>query len=151
MAPQYYTPTIEEFHVGFEYEIFVPFRDWCEGDTGLHDNCKWVNATYNLGVADIIEKQLIRDIIRVKLLDRSDIEESGWGFVGEAVMGTMFSISVKTGLFSLLSMGTDKGLFKISINKQIPEGDNEIMPCRFNGLPRNKSELKRVMNQLGII
>ena len=73
---KYYQPTIEEFHIGFEYESF-----------GLHVmNQTWAkmvidNGTYqgsDDGDSDWYEIGRNLDKVRVKYLDREDIEDEGW-------------------------------------------------------------------------
>jgi len=63
MEAQYYTPTIDEFHVGFEYEELR--KDW-------------VKLTYGGFLPKTIGEYLKEGAIRVKHLDRQDIEECGW-------------------------------------------------------------------------
>ena len=65
---KYYTPSIEEFHVGFEYEI------------------SYDGETYQSKVVDDSDelhriKTAIESLwVRVKHLDREDIESLGWAF-----------------------------------------------------------------------
>ncbi len=64
MESQYYFPTIDEFHSGFEYQI---------------KNADWDNKIVVLDtMLDAIEYHLKSGVIRVKSLDRQDIEECGW-------------------------------------------------------------------------
>ena len=69
---KYYTPTIEEFHSGFEYEFlmqYLNFYMWqkrvVEPDHRSFEN--YFNYIEN-------------NSIRVKYLDREDIESLGWAF-----------------------------------------------------------------------
>lgn len=69
----YYTPTIEEFHVGFEYEVMIPEKSiWSKEVFFLNDShinlVKWVT----------IQDEFTIHKIRVKTLDQSDIESLGW-------------------------------------------------------------------------
>lgn len=61
---KYYTPSIEEFHIGFEYE-------W------LNENNDWIkeNSPTEITVKDFNEQTFG---LRVKLLDKEDIESLGW-------------------------------------------------------------------------
>ena len=62
MEAKYYTPTIEEFHVGFEFER----------KSTLRKNC-WVKKFFADG--ESAEQYCYDDEGRVKLLDREDIEK----------------------------------------------------------------------------
>ena len=68
----YYTPTIEEFHVGFEYE-----RLWLHIEPPM-----WGKETFYLNDSHIKLMQYslsdIEPLARVKTLDQSDIESLGW-------------------------------------------------------------------------
>jgi hypothetical protein len=72
MENKYYTPAIEEFHVGFEYEILhnnewkktSVFNNSCGGDI--------IFEIKNMGHWDVVSKP------RVKYLDKEDIESLGW-------------------------------------------------------------------------
>lgn len=73
---KYYTPAIEEFHVGFEYEINMHFR--------MAEESKWYSAIItkdNWGANMDIINVLAR--ARVKYLDREDIESLGWKYRSE--------------------------------------------------------------------
>ena len=67
---KYYTPKIEEFHVGFKVEVLSELTD------------TWINYTIDkddcLGTWDI---SLYKT--RVKWLDKEDIENEGWKFVSK--------------------------------------------------------------------
>lgn len=90
MSDKYYTPEIEEFHVGFEYEIKRPFMtNWNKRVffSRLHDPTHIPNAAceiyevekeikesagrYNRNTGKVV---YVNESIRVKHLDREDIE-----------------------------------------------------------------------------
>ena len=70
MKDKYYTPEIEEFHVGFEYEVNYGKDRWVK--EGLHYAPQVVTLPY---------KNL--ENIRVKHLDREDIESLGFGKIND--------------------------------------------------------------------
>jgi hypothetical protein len=69
----YYPPTIEEFYVGFEYEIKIK-DNWRKKSTTISD----FSPISDYDGMSILEEDLISNIIRVKTLDQSDIESLGW-------------------------------------------------------------------------
>jgi hypothetical protein len=64
MENNYYTPELEEFHIGFEYE-------W------LNENNDWIKESSPTEITeDGFDEQTYG--LRVKYLDREDIESLGW-------------------------------------------------------------------------
>ena len=93
---KYYTPTIEEFYVGFEYEF--SYLDWPNKEQQSKEDYKstdpilvtWHKDTFNpySGKADMIKRNpryidlwLSSGQIRVKYLDYSDIKDLGFAEV----------------------------------------------------------------------
>lgn len=125
MEAKYYTPTIEEFHVGFEYETNYLSKDW-EKRTVKIDDAAWFFDTYYKDATSLE--------FRVKLLDREDIESLGWNpdKISEFIKGKhSLNICLNT------------------IHIYVP-GDYDGEEPHFNGKIKNKSELKKLMVQLGI-
>jgi hypothetical protein len=131
METKYYTPNIEEFHVGFEYEIFedfdnLPEKEWVKLVwDNQHLNPE--NMTYPFPIAE--------DKIRVKYLDREDIESLGFNTEDNETCYNM-----------------EKGF---DIYGLYPLEDNLIEICKFTntlfkGMVKNKSELKRILKMLNI-
>lgn len=129
---KYYIPELHEFHIGFRYEELI--------------NNEWVKTEVRermpqIDISDIWSK--IRQvsmngfggsIIRVKHLDRSDIEELGWNFE-KTVMGYHY--------FS-----------NDSCRLTLSEDELNVM-ISMRGVPfyfeiKNYNELKILMNQLNI-
>lgn len=132
---RYYVPTIEEFHVGFEYE---------EDDNNTNNWEKQI-----IGIDNTWDLEFLKDIIsegncRVKHLDREDIE--GLGFEHDSTMksfSTFIYGSIITKNHWFLRFHKD-GLVDIcDVNKN---SDN----CFF-GTVKNKSELKRILTQIGVL
>ena len=148
MNNKYYTPTLEEFHVGFEYEYkelgiwnkeVIDILDIISGNSGM-------NEYVENGIDFVIEK-LKSNEIRVKHLDREDIEN--WFNV---------DITLDHQKENLIIFETDYGSVlneycKISYNKNIHiasiENCNEDI--LFQGKIKNKSELKRILTQIGVL
>lgn len=141
MENKYYTPTTEEFHIGFEYEMFedfdVPFAEkaWHKLIYGINGTHNPETLTYPLGGN--------MDNIRVKYLDREDIESLGW----EHDMTTK-----KDGEhYNIGHTMTVRYWFMIHKENHIHIWDaNSRLGGTFIGILKNKSELKRIMNQLNI-
>jgi len=129
MKNKYYTPTIEEFHVGFEYE---------EGDFIGQPNEFWEKQI--CGKDDTGDLEFYNDVIRehsirVKLLDREDIESLGWVFDNDDCHFDYLKYRL---LFN-------NGVVDIRV-----VGDSYREEYCFNGKIKNKSELQKLMMQLGI-
>jgi len=119
---KYYTPTIEEFHVGFEYE----FKEKSE----IFSFDKFPDSTsWNLSTV------LDNNFIRVKYLDREDIES--FGFIQDSY--DSFS----------------KGYVSLELDEdqlvRIDERKSEFNHRLFAGTIRNRSELKKILTQIGVI
>ena len=126
----YYTPVISEFHVEFEYEVLDP-------DT--KEYYKWV-------ISDKYELQEAFDeypLVRVKFLDREDVEGLGWKYVPDLSEGD--GNMRWYDLFKLNEFTITLGLIEGS--EIIRKGKNTI----FEGVIKNKSELKKLMKQLNIL
>lgn len=135
MKGKYYTPRIEEFHVGFQYESLDSGNNtW--NSVLLTDKIMLQNLVFPLqnkqqGFLSYINDELNKNNIRVKYLDKEDIES--FGFI-QTIKDQYYKDD-----FELL---IDDDLF-IQIIK-----DDSFM---FQGTIKNKSELKKLLIQLGII
>lgn len=151
MENKYYTPTIEEFHVGFEYEYFDSIYS------------RWrtyiLYEEYTLPTQDMLEdynpfwqtKNL--SSFRVKYLDREDIESLGLKFDDIRCDDNYnewecyFSISNEI-KFGISVKKSEEDIPYISIYPDHKTSEHLIF--RFTGYIKNKSELKKLMKQLGI-
>jgi hypothetical protein len=70
---RYYAPSIEEFHIGFEFERFIPKSNTTE------EKC-WekLAMSANYLTLDELDFEIIEKEIRVKYLDQQDIESLGF-------------------------------------------------------------------------
>jgi hypothetical protein len=138
MTDKYYTPEISEFHVGFEYEYAF--------NKNLH-GIGWKKAVIE---EDFATPPIVNDImnhdIRVKHLDREDIEGLGFevasGFYEDGDVQIHYWNNQSLTLLSVYHNG----------DIRISGGANNEEPrfLFFHGKIKNKSELKRLMVQLGI-
>jgi hypothetical protein len=121
MENKYYTPTIEEFHVGFEYE-----------DGSLYGKNEWtkliVSTQHSLEETEYI---LQTNRIRVKYLDSSDIESLGFTQIG-------YDSYEKSNWFIDLD------------EKQLIFIYSQTGKVYFQGNIKNISELRVILKQLNI-
>lgn len=132
MENKYYTPDIEEFHIGFEYELLV---------NSLYEPLKG-------GIGDTffsISKELKSKKIRVKYLNREDIESLGW----KKRMGTTAEIYY---LHWSETVGDHKGIWLERKGNlwTIVNAMTKLHFMQYWGEIKNKSELKKLMKQLKI-
>ena len=134
----YYTPTLEEFHIGFEYEIL---EDWDTYPERNYLERTWWPQVYggdgsNPERLGFVDKNTIADI-RVKYLDEQDIKDLGW--VQDENYPTQYYLKETDFVWTLVE-------FDDFIN--IETSSRHV---NFNVTIKNKSELKKLMSQLGII
>lgn len=131
MTDKYYTPTIEEFRVGFEYES----QDLC-----LNGTC-WVKEKYQgEELRTYLTDELERKEIRVKQLDKEDIESLGFTFIKENI----FKKETEIHKYELLFYNNQ--LTTINVNNV-----KKTMGGYFFGTIKNKSELQIILKQLTIL
>ena len=133
MGNKYYTPSIEEFHVGFEYEERVN-KDWIEKEFTF----EWCGGNE---ILDIYNEGYETTDIRVKYLDKEDIESLGFEETYDDTEGNIWFAQGNGNIDICLSQYT----------KHNTEICNRITDqVLFKGVIKNKSELKRLLKQLGI-
>ena len=121
---KYYTPKIEEFHVGFECE-------YQNIDNGLWGTFKHPDLN-SLPLEHEIE------FIRVKYLDREDIESLGFTVSNN----DPYWYDCKNERFWMYKESPKDRYWNIS---------DEQSDISFRGLIKNKSELKKLLIQLSIL
>ena len=144
MKNKYYIPSIEEFHVGFEYE-FRTLKGW---ETKV---MTWVDYPSYAGdyIGEAIKEP---DQIRVKYLDKQDIESLGFNNTKEHAVSYSSSYKIKDNkVFQIQSywdMQRDEreNLIRIYIGDLHKYPYTEI----FRGEIKNISELKVLLKQLNI-
>lgn len=145
---KYYTPTIEEFHVGFEYEL-KRLNSWDKDIISIDD----LASSY--GNPDGIAVKLKEGRVRVKYLDQEDIESLGFGNKKRAALDWyQLEKRIEDNYNSYgywrnfhLVHGDDKNTVNILAYEY---GFNDSPNTLFQGIIKNKSELKRLLKQLGI-
>lgn len=136
MENKYYTPSIDEFHVGFEYEI----GDWIDTANGV----EYAYKEYIIERPEQIKsisQLIIDDSVRVKCLDREDIES----------LGFEHDQSTKDGSYFYSGTLITENQWCINLKDFIVDiyDINGKSDFRFNGFVRNKSELKRILKMIG--
>lgn len=137
---KYYTPSIEEFHVGFEYEFKHPdYEAWN----------KYTTPEFQMEREDCIPFVGNLNNFRVKYLDGQDIADCGWKFgiinIGNNQLD-VYGIGKHVITTPLDAYDRNK-IIDISYVSPMKKGDISRV---FRGVIKNKSELKRLMKQLGI-
>ena len=153
---KYYIPTIDEFCVGFEYEYKFRNEEW---RNYVYDATQVLKSNYHFddhGCAlEAIEDDILNTYIRVKYLDKEDIESLGWSLDIKPMDNDTwlwlpddlyYGINKEHCNF-LLSYNIKDNHCIIRIdNYSTSKWDVQI----FNGSIKNKHELKILMKQLGI-
>lgn len=156
-AGKYYTPTIEEFHVGFEYEAY-------EAGSGNEYNKEEFGNDDLLDIKKVYSKGLELGWLRVKHLDREDIEEfhkkhfeeipfkydnnaepTPGRTPYECPTAYLMDDQLHSGELWILYHYSD-GMVWIDYVKDC-SSDGYL----FRGFVKNKSELKRILTQIGAI
>lgn len=144
MNEKYYTPDISEFHVGFEYQ-------WKNKDNFPSEEYRESTIACGTQIDDILEPKAQYDI-RVKHLDKEDIESLGWlGVIPSNVENKVDYLvtSWVTDMYNdgyILIKTYPYGNYKYCI----AFGNYEKNRVCFEGNIKNKSELKKLMQQVGI-
>lgn len=151
---KYYTPSIEEFHVGFRYEYnskdFMSLLDGTAGQwkkENFHCGCgldgeSEMNDIYNL---------IDRKSIRIKVLDRDDIEELGWKYEGKHWYyrgDEYYSLQdpYENEVWYFLHVHDNYAYYTI-LEGSLGSYSLEGSPREFCGDVKNYNELKRIMKQ----
>ena len=163
MENKYYTPEIEEFHVGFEYEMKERFLDGTVKNQIDFDNAKWKSCISDSAIMYVeralegknAENNLCG--IRVKYLDKQDIEDCG--FTKECskyskILDSSCDVYMSEGMNIILAHYPN--LNKISImtrdySENIITTKTAWDDKQINLISiKNKAELKRLLKQLDL-
>ena len=148
MKDKYYTPNIEEFHIGFRYEGLYK-QKWTKLVKPPADlPMEWFKCM--LDTSHSISK-IIYDIkgerIRVKYLDNADIQELGWKLISEEVKPYSHWCRFKyKKLWELTVQLNDKYISRTLNIRSISTNakGNIRLKCK------NYNELKKIMQMLNI-
>ena len=139
MENKYYTPSIEEFHVGFEYEVNLSYMFPNEVDDPTWKSYKFSGMAFNIDLT----LQLDNNTIRVKHLDREDIEsllnEAGETAGHEGKI--YFSSNKSLPLLFDLNPSTGELIIEEVVSQDV----------LFVGILKNKSAFKIILTQTGIL
>ena len=170
MSDKYYAPSIEEFHVGFEYEAIklkefelknIPVGTSLQTYIEMNDLVdEWVKLTWSKTCSPENSFNVLRDSngvtnisvpesVRVKYLDKEDIESLG--FVRDMERGiTKGSKVYYKGNYILLHDNNGVSIYVVDSAKDkrmmYYTRSNEVYMLNI----KNKSELKRLLKQLDI-
>ncbi|NJO25811.1 MAG: hypothetical protein HC867_08715 [Bacteroidia bacterium] len=140
-SPEYYTPHISEIYFGFEFEVLNSREHYFfEAADG------WHRAAMDFGILGDIKNLicLIRDKqIRVKRLDEADIKSIG-GELSHEEDGNPNKMYY-FGKHSLIFNGVN-GWCIITVRSDARQEDHTA----YVGVIKNKSELKRLFDNLGV-
>lgn len=139
---KYYTPKIEDFHVGFQFEeiIFGSNNEWTKVTmTSFKDS---YDTKYGVSYP---EGYIQARYIRVKFLDREDIESLGWNIYDDNQHAYSFEEE-----FYMEFMETPNGnvsIYRLSLECHYCGHGKR---CVFEGRVKNISDMKKVMEMVGI-
>ena len=151
MENKYYSPKIEDLHIGLECEILK----YSDSDEEFFENHILDNIILkNLLELSILHKDIdnwLKRTIRIKFLDKEDIESFEFTFDNKDKDLYSMKKEIKYQGFGNVS-------FKINFNQKREKNisvffttDNSIdNKFIFFGKIKNKSELKKILVQLGI-
>lgn len=147
MNDKFYVPLIEEFHVGFEYEVLSLESD-LEACVFIYDK-EVVNKDINI---EGLNQSISINKIKVKYLDKEDILECGWVIVVQSYKtmeeGEITYFRYKQ--YELIKETKDFNTYK-EIKYQIKYvNSNTDYYNVYYGEVKNKSILKQLMNNLNI-
>ena len=142
MENKYYHPKIEEFCVGLEFEEFDGVNGWKKRSI----DCDEISSFFHFANS-------YPELLRVKHLDREDIESENWEFVAEANNNSFFYKKQINGkIYRLHHCVNLKGvsIFICDDDGMIFSQNKRVGLSIFSGTILNKSRLKLVMEMLNI-
>lgn len=134
---KYYTPVLEEFHIGFRFETKLMEDSWFPIITNYKSFIEW-------GKSNTLYKSIQNNNIRVKYLDQQDIEELGWKINSDGYYFKPKGIGEQYFLERI-----KKDIWRITCENHT--GEKEEVEQLFLGKIKNYNELKQVMKFLNII
>lgn len=139
MEKQYYTPKINQFHIGFRYERRNHDNTWRKTEFTTADNLSYFETCLNDGT------------FRVKVLDHEDIIEAGWELTGRFY--SLERVEFNLGLDELNAYGISNGeryFYITKINDLYMIYTVEVDAVLFKGKIANYNELLKVTDMLRI-
>lgn len=146
MEAKYYVPELSELHHDFECEAFMENK-WNGAIVQNRDgNFSIIKGFPKRTVELIVTEECIPKKIRVKCLDRADIESCGWE--QDSFSGDWSAFHLKSEKNYNYCLSIDLG-YKVRESKYFVKIINNNGTV-FVGTIRNKSELRKIMQQCGI-
>lgn len=143
MENKYYTPEIEEFYIGFEFEYKVYKGNLLDKENVIIEwiKCNDLSNEWDYEDCSIyaIIKRITDNEIRVKYLDKKDIESLGYNFISETITDGKSHLFFKTDRRTL-TLFPD---YTVAIT-------HYPYVVQFHGKIKNKSELIKLLKQLDI-
>ena len=148
MDNKYYTPTIDEFYVGFEYEelsgVDSEMEDWsCKSFDPKEYIDRYGEYTF--------DDAPLEGWIRVKYLDKEDIESLGFTHIGGKMLTDVMQefkwFNGKYWIYLTYTRFTNFCVLRISTS--VEDGSVKTLVIHSIGI-KNKSELKRLLKQLNL-
>jgi hypothetical protein len=142
MENKFYVPTIKEFHVGFEYDVYTTGTDT--------EYVKKIFTLTEVGfIQNVYDQNLQEGWFRVKYLDKEDIESLGFPideyFINKSIYGGTYKIEINTiGI-------VPKIIIKMKNHLRDGSGNFEELIIINRLSVKNKSELKKLLTQLEIL
>jgi hypothetical protein len=141
---KYYTPSADEFYIGFEYEYkFIE-----------HNNDNWYLVNFGDTIDTLRNLDDEKVLHRVKYLDQEDLESLGWKYI--KINDYVYSGDGSSMIFELTNNEYSKWQLLLFENYNevwidfIHEATEKKLSY-FKGKIKNKNELKKLMKQLNII
>jgi hypothetical protein len=158
---KYYTPKIEEFRVGFEYE-FKYHKD--NPDWFTVSSATWQDLDYTYDDYEHQYDGKFEETHRVKYLDKEDIEELGFEFGYEEGNGVLYGTYKNDPTIHISWDGDSvdpqmcftlnwwiKGTVPNHAYRKDEMGYEHYHKSHFKGTIKNKSELKELLEKLGVL
>lgn len=139
MENKYFTPDIEDFHVGYEFQRFIPRKNATE------EECwETIKLPVNYLTLDEIDNEIIEKEIRVPYLTKEQIEAEGW-IEDEG----LYKLRKNEDLFFTIDFNTDSYSLIINsyskINTTFYSGDHI-----FKGFCKDINTFRKITKLLGI-
>jgi len=141
MINKYYTPDITEFKVGFKYEYYSDYAKIWKSYILKLDDYKSTQMSESWFIEEVLELKNIR----VKHLDKEDIESLGWELITEQIKDYSHWCFFKFNQVELHVQLNNKYFpRKLNINDKHHQIGNLHIDCK------NYNELQIIMKQLNI-
>ena len=136
MNDKYYTPEIEEFHVGFEYEVLID-GSWIRFVCDKHFCLTNVYSNYSEKFS--VDEKIKDNKCRVKYLDVEDLDSLGF----EIPPVSLPNFHINYSLSCSMMFSNKDALCRLDMLNS-----KHKMKTSYLGKIKNKSELKRLLKQL---